>query len=199
LNCQQAKQNWALAVVEKSGREEAMFNRYLISGVMAMWVTLAPSQARLGETLEQCQARYGAPLAKITARKCLASDADVYLFGISDQGRQLTLRIEFYRGLAWFLGYSSSAVREHQPILELNKGASDWGPPLVQAKRSYWRDTTGKDRCATAYKNSNMSFVEIATVECVSHLAAQRLEERRLVLEGKAIPEPATTPAAPSP
>jgi hypothetical protein len=102
------------------------------------------ASARLGETLDECVARYG-PMIERRAPKLSSSDPEVMVFSKSS----ITVTVEFRQGKAWHLTYRKSALTgiEVEAIVIANAGSGLWGSPLKTKDKEY-RMSDDKKRLA---------------------------------------------------
>jgi hypothetical protein len=159
-----------------------------------------PSQARLGETLEQITQRYGQPIVVMSKKACESSEIGTYYFmhigrkpDVGSDGTplvrtmQFNIQCEFKDGKAWSIRYSSLGLSEQdlREIRDLNAGAGQWGEALEikSQKRTFWRDVKGSGRVATAYRTGRMNVLRITDGACAEQLATQRTQEISLIAD----------------
>ena len=90
-------------------------------------ITTISTQARIGETLAQCEARYGPSVEKRKV-KLKDSDPDSYVF--SKNG--ITIEAEFHGGTVWKISYAKAGMdaTELNTLLAVNAGEGSWSAPL---------------------------------------------------------------------
>ncbi len=120
-----------------------------------------PAVARLGETREQCQGRYGEPLAEVPPLLETATSA-AYLF------KGIRLRIEFLEERAAFISFSRAGLRheEREILLAVNAGPLVWNPPAEFVGRMCWTapaSAAERPRHATAYQAAEIGYLDLAT------------------------------------
>jgi len=124
----------------------------LLLGAVLAVMAYSTASAGIGETYEQCVARYGVPDSGPEANKYL-TDAKDYFFVKS--GR--TLLVTFYKGMAVDLfiyrndrrSFSDSEIRQ---MLEQNKSA-EWSEADLLLEGETWKSADG-DRQAFLVNNS---------------------------------------------
>lgn len=159
------------------------------SAAAALVLSITPVQARLGETLDQCTARYGEPLGRIPA-SVSESDGPAYLFertfATSRAKFVIRIRIELKEGKAWLVRYSGRLHdREKQDLLEKNKGEAEWTEPTTFLGRNYRVTQASKDRRAADFKIGDLSVIEVMADACVKAMERQRAAE---VAQVKSLP-----------
>lgn len=115
----------------------------LLLGAALVVLTYSTASARIGETLEQCIKRYGAPDSEPEPNDMEPSATDYYF---SHAGR--TLKIIFYRGSAVsFYAYPNSArplnESEVQQMLEQNRTTS-WKKVEAVRDAESWMTSDGQ-------------------------------------------------------
>ncbi len=144
----------------------------LLAICLGFLASARPASARLGETREQCTARYGEPVAEVAALLTTAS-------GASYQKGEIRVRIEFLDGKAAFISFSRRGLRldDRQKLLELNAGPLVWNPPAEFLGRLCWTaPATGKEpaRHASAYMALENSYLDLATDAWTAAMKAQQ-------------------------
>ena len=118
--------------------------------------------ARIGETVEECVARYGATVEKRPA-KISQSDPEAHLF--SKKG--VSVWVEFRQGKAWKIGFRKLDMTEleHDALLRANMPAEGWGAALDINGKSCRRSLDGKCVALTtpARNSREPSLLEIAS------------------------------------
>ena len=86
-----------------------------------------PASARLGETLAQCEERYGPVIEKRPAALA-ASDPEAAVFSKA----AVTILVEFHGGVAWHISFRKTLIApvEVEALLEANAGQGSWSTPL---------------------------------------------------------------------
>ncbi len=130
------------------------------------------AQARLGETREECAARYGAPVAEVAARLQGAAGAT---FTKGD----IRIRIEFVDGRAAFISFSRRGLTQElrQQLLELNAGALAWNAPGEFLGRTCWTAPARAGeaaRHASAYLAADVPYLDLATDRWAKAMKAQQ-------------------------
>ncbi len=119
-------------------------------------------QARIGETVEECVARYGATVEKRPA-KISQSDPDAHLF--SKKG--VSVWVEFRQGKAWKIAFRKLDMTEieHDALLRANMPIEGWGAALDINGKSCRRSLDGKWVALTTPAGSarEPSLVEIVS------------------------------------
>lgn len=101
-------------------------NRLLFLSVLGFSVVASSAQARLGETLAQCVARYGAVMDPDKPASVKESDPKVSVF--SKDG--ITVVVEFKGGIAWRIVFRKADMSpaEVETLLKANLPEGGWGP-----------------------------------------------------------------------
>lgn len=119
-------------------------------------------QARIGETVEECAARYGATVEKRPA-KISQSDPEAHLF--SKKG--VSVWVEFRQGKAWKIAFRKLDMTEleHDALLRANMPTEGWGAALDINGKSCRRSLDGKWVALTTPAGSprEPSLLEIAS------------------------------------
>ena len=178
-----------------------LLHRSFLVGLVGSMVGAGPVWSRLGETREQCVARYGPPLAEVPALLESATGATFMLDGIR-------VRIEFLEDKAAFISFSRRGLRqeERQILLEVNGGPLVWNPPGEFLGRLCWTapGTTGESaRHASAYTATDSSYLDVASDVWAKAMKAQQAVQFAIKPKPAAGPAAAVPglpgPAAPSP
>lgn len=161
----------------------------LVSGVLLSGASHA--LARLGETKEECVARYGEPVASTPA---LLSGAE----SLSFLKNQVRIRVEFLNNRAVFISFmrQDMSSNDQQQLLEANRGDLVWSSPEDYAGRKFWLAKADLDdeekRYATAYTISKIGVLEISLQPWVEAMKAQKTALDAMAREGRgAVEEPA--------
>lgn len=147
------------------------------------------ARARLGETREECAARYGAPVAEVATRLAGAAGA---AFTKGD----IRIRIEFLDGRAAFMSFSrrNLAPDWRAQLLELNAGPLEWLAPGEFLGRTCWTAPARAGeaaRHASSYQAADSQYLDLATDRWAKAMKAQQ------AIQFAAVPRPAP-PAAPA-
>lgn len=132
----------------------------LMAGAV-MCLTASPLQARLGETREECVARYGQPVMEGPALLETASSA-TFLKG------EIRIRIEFLENKAAFLSFSRRGLKqeERQTLLDANCGPLVWSAPAEFLGRMCWKaagNLSAPARHASAYQMGDSNYLDVAS------------------------------------
>ncbi len=158
------------------------------------------ARARLGETREECVARYGAPVAEVPALLEGATGAS-FLKG------EIRIRMEFLEGRAAFVSFSRRGLGQElrQELLELNAGPLTWNPPGEFLGRTCWTapGSAGEAaRHASAYQAAEVAYLDLATDRWAKAMKAQQAVQFAVVPRAAESAAPAPTgavaPAAPA-
>lgn len=144
----------------------------LLTALAGVFFSALPARARLGETREECTARYGPAIADVAPLLETANCA-VFMKG------EIRVRIEFLDNKAAFLSFSRPGLRQddRQVILEANAGTLVWSPPSEFLGRLCWTaPANAKEpaRHATAYSATDNNFLDMATDEWAKAMKAQQ-------------------------
>lgn len=123
---------------------------------------LQSAEARLGETLAQCEERYGPVVEK---RRASVKDSDPEACVFSKSG--VTAIIEFHQGIAWRLVFrlQGMTAMDVDTLLRANLPDGGWGPALKFTGIDY-RLSSDRRRIAVATPSKNSQ--SIGTLEIVS-------------------------------
>ena len=112
--------------------------------ILCLLLTIVPTSARVGETLDECVQRYG-PMIERRPARLPESDPEVMVF--SKAG--ITVAAEFRQGKAWHLTFRKVPLSslEVEAVLMANSGSSMWGLPVKTRDKEY-RMTEDKTRLA---------------------------------------------------
>jgi hypothetical protein len=103
------------------------------------------AQARLGETLADCETRYGPVVEKVPAR---LADSDKEAVVFSKEG--VTIIAELHNGNVWCITYTMADLSADKAtiFLEVNAPKEGWGKP-INVKGEEIRTSTARDRFAS--------------------------------------------------
>jgi hypothetical protein len=140
--------------------------------VACVMAAAVPAEARLGETKEECIARYGQPLAEVPALLENATGA-TFLKG------EIRIRVEFLDNRAAFLSFSRRGLRleERQKLLDLNAGPLSWNPSQDFVGRTCWiapGNVTESPRHAAAYQAADTGYLDLASDAWTKAMRAQQ-------------------------
>jgi hypothetical protein len=179
------------------------FRRFLACCCLIL-ASMLPAEARLGETLEECVTRYGSFYGKIPART-LPDGEICYLFekGIERNGikSKIKIRIEFYKGKAWYIRYSGKMTEsERVGLMALGMEAETWSAAEMYRDRLFWKSSGENPRFASEFKLSDASSVlDLYDAACAGRLKAQREAIYEAVVKGSmATPSPANKTDVPT-
>lgn len=148
------------------------FSLLILLFVPALLLTGGPARARLGETREECIARYGQPVAETTG---LLQGAQ----SISFAKAGIRVRIEFMDGRAAYLNFSKAGLSQDDELqlLESNAGGHRWSKAEEYVGRRCWIapavDGEGA-RYASAYSTGNASWLEVAAKKWTDAIRVQK-------------------------
>lgn len=106
-----------------------------IARLLLGWLLCATSvHARLGETLAQCEARYGPVIEKRPA-SVNASDPDACVFSKSG----ITVLVEFKKGLAWRVVFRmpGMSAQELETLLKANMPEGGWSSAMKYSEQEF--------------------------------------------------------------
>lgn len=157
---------------------------------------MLPAEARLGETVEECDSRYGAPVAEIPARLENASCRAYSKDGVR-------VRVEFVANRAAFISFSSPGqqLAISQELLALNSGNLTWSSPVEFVGRLSWiapSTAAEPSRHASAYQIGKMGFLDLATADWARAMKSQQAVQFAVV-PGVAAPRKPVAPGQPEP
>ncbi|MES2705430.1 MAG: hypothetical protein V4726_02395 [Verrucomicrobiota bacterium] len=170
----------------------ALFLSGLPAAVLVLLI--GPASARLGETPEQCTARYGMPVAE-TAGLLQGSKS------ISFSKAGIRVRIEFIDGQAAFLSFSKHGLTDddERQLLESNAAKQIWSKMEEFVGRRCWiAPAQGEDepRYASSYITGTTTWLDIASKKWADAIRAQKLAMTAALPKPK--PKTADTPGIPS-
>jgi len=114
----------------------------MIRFILPLFMVASMAQARLGETLAECESRYG-PVVERVAPKLPESDKEACIF--SKEG--ITITVEFRNGNAWRVNYRLPQ-QMIDPVLETIAPASGWAPSITINGRRMMIAATTHDQVA---------------------------------------------------
>jgi hypothetical protein len=150
-------------------------------------LTVATAQARLGETLAECEARYGKALNVIPGRaQDPAQMSQFFQSELTDAGGKkipLRIRVEFDKnGHAWYIRYTGQFPADAtQSFLGFNSGEGKWGSAETFNGRNFYRTNAKAPYQATQYQAGMNRVLEIYTDTCVQDQKALRLAQVKAV------------------
>ena len=102
-------------------------NRYCFLTLLLLGLASVTAEARVGETLKQCEERYGPVVERLPA-KLADSDADACVF--SKGG--ITVLIEFRNGLAWYVMFRMLDLlpTDTEALLKANLPPGGWSSAI---------------------------------------------------------------------
>jgi hypothetical protein len=150
--------------------------RWLAAALCTAWATGA--DARLGETPEECAARYGEVVGEF-APPVKDSDAQ----GVHYRKDGIDVKVEFRRGKAWSLTFAKVDMTDEQRelILQANSGAATWEGPEKFLGRDFWITADGR-RHAYLRNLRSGKVLQVMTGEYLD--ALDRLRQEKLELVG---------------
>lgn len=112
--------------------------------IITLALIAVSAQARVGETLQECELRYG-PVVEHRKATMKASDPESIVF--SKKG--VTIVAEFHQGTVWKISYSKVGmdVSEVETLLAANAADATWSMPL-KINGQEIRTTANRDRVA---------------------------------------------------
>lgn len=147
---------------------------------MLGWMLCVTSvHARLGETLAQCEARYGPVIEKRPA-SVKASDPDARVFSKSG----ITVLVEFKKGLAWRVVFrmSGMSAQELETLLRANMPEGGWSSALKYSEQEF---RLSADHRRVAVFTPGKERGELTSLEIASrdYGAARRADYQKLIDE----------------
>jgi hypothetical protein len=102
-------------------------------------VVVGSAQARLGETLAECEKRYG-PIVQRVPAKVAASDSEAAIF--TKEG--ITITAETQKGIVWSITYTQSELASETAtyLLDVNKPEGGWSAPIIVSGDNYYSSET---------------------------------------------------------
>lgn len=144
------------------------------------------AEARVGETVEQCIARYGEVVSTIPSRTGVEGNF-IYLFRMplpdGNGQKELSVQVDFMNGQACYVRVQGKiGEAELSSIRNKNQGPTPWEGPAVFNERSYWKSKGDAGRFAAQYKVNETFVVEIFTADYASILKKQALATAKSIL-----------------
>lgn len=135
---------------------------FLAAMALCLFCSVGTAEARLGETIAQCEARYGPVVEK---RPALLKESDPEACMFSKSG--ITALVEFKRGIAWRILFRmiGMTTKEAETLLKANMAEGGWGPALKINGQDF-RISSDRQRIAVftpAIEKSDVPTLEIAT------------------------------------
>lgn len=135
------------------------------------------SQARLGETLNECIERYG-PVIETRQAELAQSDAEMAVFSKAS----VTVLVEFKNGKAWHIRFRKPllSLTEQEALLKANAADEDWSPPFVAANRTF-RISPDRSRLSVLYERTPGigSVFDVMSREYIEQYRANALDRLR--------------------
>ena len=130
------------------------------------------AQARIGETLAQCENRYGPAIERRKATQ-KESDPDSQVFSKSG----ITIVAEFHKGVVWKIIYSKVGMEpsELETLLAANANESPWTPPLKITGQEV-RATANRERIAVYVIGGRLDTMYTLTITSAEYAKANRSE-----------------------
>jgi len=133
-------------------------------------LTVLPCQARLGETLDQCIARYGQPISAKDMPDALGVGEKEAIF----QKSGYTIVVSFLKGSAGaeeFVkqGGSDLSDTERDIILQADSARGKW----IKSEKSGIEEIWVREDGAVALHNATKHYLVLETKECVTALKAK--------------------------
>ena len=144
----------------------------------------ASAHARLGETREEIEKRYGKPIREPKPILAASESAALYLKD------RVEVTIEFKRGKAWLVSYrtgklNSDLEAEFRDANDGVSGVGEWKDTLEHLGRTYWV-TEDKQVYGVRFDLGNSKIFRFVTIECMEALEVERKQK---VKEAQAIAE----------
>lgn len=122
----------------------------ILAPIIVTFALLATASARLGETYEQCVARYGQPTEKLPYDRDNMPGVEIYRFKSDKWG----LAITFWKGKAYSIAYYTLdrsspdiAPGERDAIMEVNVPNARW----IEKGRNVWTAELSNDIASATY------------------------------------------------
>lgn len=140
----------------------AVMNRKLSAVVAGLLLLAGAAEARLGETLAQCEERYG-PVVEKKPASLKESDPDACVFSKSG----ITTLVEFRSGVAWRIVFRMMGMTptESETLLKANMPEGGWGAALKINGQDY---RLSADRRRVAVYSPTKADGEVTTLEIAS-------------------------------
>jgi hypothetical protein len=154
--------------------------KYFFPMIGLLMAAITGAQARVGESMEQCRARYGILGTETLQKQCSASDTAMLFLVKTKEAtpKNITVHLEFRQGRVWFIRYLAKAFSSEE-LDTLLDGCSDgleWRAPLAVGARKFWLNAN-KTRVAQHYRIGSRQVLDILSDACVEALESQRAQE----------------------
>lgn len=138
----------------------------------------SPAPARLGESPEECDARYGDPVGQIGSP---VPDGDAEARVYRKNGFDIT--VAFRDGVAWWVRYAKQDLNQDQRtfLFKANGESEEWRGPLEFIERRFWI-TASRAFHAVEYYYKGNRMLELLTDDCLK--AHARALDQRMKLVG---------------
>jgi hypothetical protein len=135
-------------------------------------LTSIMAQARIGETLSECEARYG---PAVEQKKATQKDSDPESIVFSKSG--ITILAEFKGGKVWKISYSKVGmdISEVEILLAANSPESKWSAPLKITGQEV-RSCSSHDRIAVFTPGKRLEATFTLVVASIDYATANRKE-----------------------
>lgn len=161
-------------VMTPIGRAAPIRTAAMSAAVLAISALAAPpAAARLGESVAECDVRYGEPVESIPS-PAPGGDPEARVY--RKNGFDIT--VAFHEGTAWWVRYAKQDLNQDQRsfLFKANGPDEEWRGPLDFIERRFWI-TDSREMHAVEYYHKGRRILELLTDACVrAHAAA--LEER---------------------
>jgi hypothetical protein len=146
--------------------------RALLTTLASLILLTGLASARIGETLQECEARYG-PIIERRPAELVGSDPEMVVFSKAT----VTVMVEFREGRAWHIVYRKKSLTalEIEALLKADSGDGEWSAPLTVADRDF-RLSADRQRLASvslAKGSFELGLVEIMTRDFATQLHEQ--------------------------
>lgn len=155
----------------------------VVSTLACAIVSTPAAQARIGETKDQCVARYG-PVRSTMPSVVMESDPEAALFDYGSFG----VIVHFQKGLAWHISYAQAYISDpdKQRLLKENSETGEWLPRRGElvGKIFVWNNRDA-GMVACTVNSPSLNTIEIMTRACSEAFArtrAKRIEDAVLDL-----------------
>lgn len=144
-----------------TGQDDQM-KPFLAVVAMGLIFSARPVEARLGETIAQCEQRYG-PVVEKRPSTVKESDPEACIFSKSG----ITALVEFKRGIAWRIVFRMLGMtpKDAETLLKANMADGGWGPVMKVNGQDF---RLSSDRRRIAIYSSTKAQGEITTLEIAS-------------------------------
>jgi hypothetical protein len=157
--------------------------------LLGLFITGTKTQARIGETLDQCIDRYGPVIEK--AHPALAgSDPEASVFSKSG----ITIITEFKDGVVWSMTFKKTALSSSEvaSLLEANKTSGTWTTALKFGDSDY-RISGDRSRIAS-FSLDKANSVGLLSISTQPYLDMNRVEFLSRTLAPKQVTTPKDVP-----